>query len=82
MGNSQPGNASTNYCWSYDAVGNRVQQMGSNEAISGGGDYFCQQQSGANVAYTWANYSANNRMTSTAQAPGGVQYDAARKCDE
>lgn len=72
-------NGSNFYCWSYDAFGNREQQMGSNEAITGGGESTCTQTSGANVSLAWANYSTagNNRMTSTSQAPGGVAYDVA-----
>jgi RHS repeat-associated protein len=74
---SQPGNPITNYCWSYDAFGNRLQQIGSDQAIAGGGGAACQQQAGANIGYTaWADYSANNQFTQTSQAQGGVQYDA------
>ncbi|MGA8908099.1 MAG: RHS repeat-associated core domain-containing protein, partial [Acidobacteriaceae bacterium] len=70
------------YCWSYDNFGNRWQQMGSNQPITGGGNEAvtpCQSQSGSSVNYAWANYSTsgNNQMTTTVQAPGGVQYDAA-----
>lgn len=82
----QPGNSMTHYCWSYDAFGNRWQQMGSNEAISGGGGSLCEQQSGANISYAWASYSSNNRMSATSQnvnqaggydAAGNVTYDGA-----
>ena len=75
---SQPGNSFTNYCWSYDNFGNRGQQMGSDETISGGGSAICTQQSGSNITYAWANYSGNsNQVAATSQAPGGVSTDAA-----
>jgi RHS repeat-associated protein len=71
-----------NYCWSYDAFGNRWQQYGSNQDITGGGDYAssqCQPQSGSNITYEWAQYaSGNNQMSATTQSPspGSVQHDA------
>jgi RHS repeat-associated protein len=68
----------TYYCWSYDNWGNRTQQMGSNESISGGGGVSCTQQSGSNVNLSWANYAGNNQMSSSVQNPNqGNGYDAA-----
>jgi len=69
----------TYFCWSYDNWGNRTQQMGSNEAISGGGGASCAQQSGSSINYTWAQYSgSNNQMTATVQnVTQGSDYDAA-----
>ena len=75
---TQPPGTIANYCWSYDAFGNRLQQMGSNEAITGGGVATCQQQAGAAIHYAWANYSGNNQMSSTSQNVNQSSgYDAA-----
>lgn len=69
------------FCWTYDTWGNRLSQMGSNEALSSG----CQPAAGANVTTNIATYdppsSANptNRISSTNAR--GVEatpaYDAA-----
>jgi RHS repeat-associated protein len=76
---NQSGNPSTHYCWSYDAFGNRSLQAGSSAAFTAGSPS-CTPASGASFVTTWANYNTvdnNNRITSTNQAPGGVDYDAA-----
>ena len=77
---NQPGNPDPNYCWSYDAFGNRTTQMSANVPFPNG-------QGGTNVCSTtgslgqnsWANQSTanNNRIVNSSQAPGGIPYDAA-----
>jgi RHS repeat-associated protein len=53
-------------CWSYDAFGNRTAQAVSTTPCAN------------NPPLTsWANFNANNRFTSTSQAPGGIAYDTA-----
>jgi RHS repeat-associated protein len=80
---NQPNSTWTNYCWSYDAFGNRTWQEGSNEAFQSGsgGLAACSPQSGASLTTVWAQYptsgSVNNQATSTSDATAGVQYDAA-----
>jgi RHS repeat-associated protein len=82
---NQPANPSTNYCWGYDAFGNRTIQGGSNQAFAVGspaapGTSPCQPASGASFTSTWANYNTtanNNQFSSTSQAVGGVTYDGA-----
>jgi RHS repeat-associated protein len=65
----------TYFCWSYDAFGNRLQQMGSGDAITGGGGSACQGESGASVEQ--ASYSAANNNQLSATTQGSVQYDDA-----
>jgi RHS repeat-associated protein len=72
---NQSGNPITNYCWGYDAFGNRTIQAGSSAAFQTGSPT-CAPASGASFTSTWANYNDNNRFTATNQAPGGVPYDA------
>jgi RHS repeat-associated protein len=70
----------TYFCWSYDNWGNRLQQMGSNETISGGGGSVCQGQSGAatSVEQTTPSTANNNQLSATTQnANQGSGYDAA-----
>jgi hypothetical protein len=77
---NQNGNPSTNYCWSYDAFGNRTIQAGSSAAFQTGstGTPACVPASGASLVSTWANYNpTNNQITGTTQAPGGYAYDPA-----
>jgi hypothetical protein len=50
---SQPGNPSTNYCWWYDAFGNRTIQAGSSAAFqTGSGLPPCTPASGASLTST------------------------------
>jgi RHS repeat-associated protein len=54
-------------CWTYDAYGNRISEAMSATPCASNPPL-----------QSWANYnSANNQMTSTSYAPGGVTYDAA-----
>jgi RHS repeat-associated protein len=73
---NQPGNPSTNYCWGYDAFGNRTIQAGSSAAFQTGSPP-CVPASGASFVSTWANFNQNNQVTGTTQAPGGLTYNAA-----
>ncbi|MGD0941559.1 MAG: DUF4329 domain-containing protein [Terracidiphilus sp.] len=80
---NQPGNPDTNYCWGYDAFGNRTIQIGSPSAFAVGspvapGSQPCQPASGAAFTSVWSNQSPanNNRLAATSAAPGGVSYDA------
>jgi RHS repeat-associated protein len=74
---NQSGNPSSNYCWGYDAFGNRTIQAGSSAPFSPGSPT-CTPATGASLASTWANYSTNNnRIVNTSQATGGISYDAA-----
>jgi RHS repeat-associated protein len=75
----------SNYCWSYDAFGNRTMQEGSNEAFQSGsgGLSVCNPQAGATVATDWATYATTgsvNNQVGTTNAPGATttyQYDQA-----
>jgi RHS repeat-associated protein len=73
------------YCWSYDAFGNRTMQEGSSEAFQSGsgGLSACTPQTGATTGTDWATYptsgSVNNQVQQT-NAPGIAAtylYDAA-----
>jgi RHS repeat-associated protein len=74
---NETGNPNTNYCWGYDAFGNRTIQAGSSAAFQVGSPT-CTPAAEASFSSTWAHYTTanNNRLTSTSQAPGGVSYDA------
>jgi RHS repeat-associated protein len=74
---NETGNPNTNYCWGYDAFGNRIIQAGSSAAFQVGSPT-CTPAAEASFSSTWAHYTTanNNRLTSTSQAPGGVSYDA------
>ncbi|MGA8782731.1 MAG: RHS repeat-associated core domain-containing protein [Terracidiphilus sp.] len=81
-----PTNSYPNYCWSYDAFGNRTEQMSASVVFASG-------QGGGNTCSTtgnlgenvWAQYNgANNQMSATSQngsqssyydASGNVTYD-------
>jgi RHS repeat-associated protein len=73
-----PTNPYPNYCWSYDAFGNRTEQMSASVVFASG-------QGGANSCSTtgnlgenvWAQYNgANNQMSATSQNSGqGGNYD-------
>ena len=75
---NQASNPDKQYCWSYDAFGNRTLQAGSSAAFTVGSPT-CTPASGATYDSVWANQSTsnNNRLGATTQAPGGVAYDAA-----
>jgi len=75
---SQPNNPSPYYCWSYDAFGNRTQQVGASVPFVSGSPN-CTPASGASLATQWAHYSPsnNNQLSNTSQAVGGVGYDSA-----
>jgi RHS repeat-associated protein len=78
---TQPGNPSADYCWSYDSFGNRTTQAGSNQPFA---TRFsgtpaanpCASASSASLANTSASYNALNRMAGSTQVPAGVPYDA------
>jgi RHS repeat-associated protein len=74
-----------NYCWSYDAFGNRLQQMSASIPFTGaqGGANACST-SGALGENVWAQYngtingSGNNQVSATSRNPNqGQYYDAA-----
>jgi RHS repeat-associated protein len=75
---NESGNPSTNYCWGYDAFGNRTLQTGSTAAFQTGSPT-CTPASGASVpTNTWANYNTNNQMISTSQNSNqAAGYDVA-----
>ncbi len=66
-------NISAYYCYAYDAFGNRTAQVGSSLAFTNAAT--CAAPTKATTVNDWATYSANNQMTASAQAPGGLAYD-------
>jgi len=74
---NETGNPNTNYCWGYDAFGNRTIQAGSSAPFQVGSPS-CAPAGTASYTGTWAHYSTanNNRLDNTSQAVGGVTYDA------
>jgi RHS repeat-associated protein len=67
-------NVSPNYCWSYDAFGNRTMQAGSSAAFSNSAT--CTADSSATLISAWATYNAKNQIIGTPQSPAGPVYDA------
>ena len=81
---NQPGNTNTNYCWSYDAFGNRQQQAGSNALFTNSvGAPTCTAANGASFNNVWARYTVdgttstpdNGKNQVTATPAGNVIYD-------
>jgi RHS repeat-associated protein len=74
---NETGNPNTNYCWGYDAFGNRAIQAGSSAPFQVGSPS-CTPAGTASYTGTWAHYSTanNNRLDNTSQAVAGVSYDA------
>jgi RHS repeat-associated protein len=74
---NETGNPDTNYCWGYDAFGNRTVQAGSS-AVFQVGSPSCTPAGTASYSSTWAQYSSanNNQFANTSQALAGVSYDA------
>jgi RHS repeat-associated protein len=64
---------SPNYCWTYDAFGNRTTQAGSTAAFTNALGSACA--TAGTLVNTWATYNANNQITGTPQALGGPTYD-------
>jgi RHS repeat-associated protein len=59
-------NVAPNYCWSYDAFGNRTWQAGSNQAFTNAvGASACTPATSATSTGTWASYTVNNQISST-----------------
>lgn len=54
------------YCWSYDPFGNRLQQLGSSLATSGGGTNTCEAPTNAYTSITTATLIAGNNQIYTA----------------
>ncbi|MGA1982948.1 MAG: RHS repeat-associated core domain-containing protein [Acidobacteriaceae bacterium] len=59
-----------NFCWAYDAFGNRLQQNMSNVAFTWG-DGSCSTS--GSVQSTWSTYNAQNQITGT-NAPNVTPY--------
>jgi RHS repeat-associated protein len=75
---NESGNPNTNYCWAYDDFGNRLQQAGSNAAFTNAkGAAACTAATNASFTNSWASYNANNQITGSPQAAGGLAYDPA-----
>jgi RHS repeat-associated protein len=74
---NETGNPNTNYCWGYDAFGNRTIQAGSSAAFQVGSPS-CTPAGTASYSGNWAHYSTanNNQLAETSQALAGVSYDA------
>jgi RHS repeat-associated protein len=74
-------NLVSNYCWNYDAFGNRVQQEISSLAFQAGsgGPSTCQAQSGGTLTTALATFSQTNQILSTNARGNSVtpSYDAA-----
>ena len=69
--------ATSYYCWSYDAFGNRNLQGVSSVGFASGAPA-CTPEESATYQGAWAHYAAgNNRFSNTQQAIGGVSYDGA-----
>ncbi len=80
-----------NYCWNYDAFGNRAQQEAASLAFQSGsgGMNACQAQAGGTLATSLTSFSVNNQIASTnargvAAQPsydesGDVLYDGANQ---
>jgi RHS repeat-associated protein len=68
---SEPGNSDTNYCWSYDAFGNRQQEEGSTTTFEpgSGGPNLCQPVNPQPFLY-----NSNNQISS---GPAVPVYDQA-----
>ena len=68
------------YCWSYDPFGNRLQQMGSSLATSGGGASTCQAPNGATTTIATATMTTANNNQIYSASVSGIQgtytYDA------
>jgi RHS repeat-associated protein len=82
---SGPNTNPQSFCWTYDAYGNRTTQMVAESTSAGQlftnapGAASCQLGSGTLISNDWANYTANNQITS-ADARGDAAtpvYDAA-----
>ena len=71
-------NWAANFCWAYDAFGNRTQQGNSDQPFAAGESSSCTF-TGTAYQNTWASYSAQNQMTGTNASGNSVapSYDAA-----
>ena len=69
-----------NFCWAYDAFGNRLQQGNSDQPFAAGENGACNTTGSlASPFNIWASYDAQNHVTQT-NAPGWTDapsYDAA-----
>ncbi len=68
------------FCWNYDPFGNRLQQLGSSLATSGGGSTACQAPNGATTSIATATMSTGNNnqiySASVSNVHGTYTYDA------
>jgi RHS repeat-associated protein len=83
-GYKDSGFALSNYCWTYDAFGNRKQQVGSNAPFTNAvGAASCTAASGASFINSWASYTVdgtpntpdNGKNQVTATSAGMFTYD-------
>jgi YD repeat-containing protein len=66
---NETGNPNTNYCWGYDAFGNRTIQAGSSAAFQVGSPT-CTPAGTASYTGTWAHYSTANNNQFGEHQPG------------
>jgi len=64
---------SADYCWTYDAFGNRTTQAGSTTVFTNAIGSACATT--GTLVNNWATYNTNNQITGTPQAAGGPTYD-------
>jgi RHS repeat-associated protein len=72
---SEPGSSFTNYCWGYDAFGNRTQQVASSTAITGGGATPCSPANPQPLTYNTNNQISNGPIVPAYDVAGDITND-------